>query len=243
MHRTSNSSTPATVPAYQPGYAFFRCIARIIFLLCGRGRAFGLHRLPRTGPFILACNHQSFIDPVLVALPLRRPCHFMARKTLFDHLLLGVFLRFVNSFPVKRGVGDIGAIKEALRRLKGGAVLVAFPEGTRTLDGRIGPIESGIIAIARRAKCPIVPTIIEGACEFWPRHRKCPGPARLWVRYGQVIPAELLARLEVDETAALLTERLRQGQNELRRHIGRPAFDYDGQPFDDRTKVKAVQSA
>lgn len=227
MQRSSNPSKGQAGATFQPGYQFFRLIFRIIFILWGSGRAFGLGRLPRSGPVVLACNHQSYLDPLIVALAPRRICHFMARDTLFGNRFGAAFLRFVNVFPVKRGSADIGAIKEALRRLKSGAVLITFPEGTRTLDGRIRPVQPGIVAIARRAKCPIVPTIIEGAYELWPRDRKIPTLSRVWVMYGEPIPAKLLAELETDQAALLLTQRLRQGQNELRRRIGRAEFDYD----------------
>ncbi|MFQ5491244.1 MAG: lysophospholipid acyltransferase family protein [Phycisphaerae bacterium] len=226
MHPSSDPSKGRSIATFQPGYRFFRLIFRIFFLLCGQGRAFGLRRVPRTGAVVLACNHQSYLDPLIAALALRRICDFMGRDTLFRHWFGGGFLRMVNVFPVKRGTGDVGAIKEALRRLKAGAVLVTFPEGTRSPDGRIRPVQGGIVAIARRAKCPIVPTIIEGAYDIWPRGRKWPGLGKVCVEYLDMIPAELLASLDVDQAADLLTRRLRQGHNDLRRRLGREPFDY-----------------
>jgi 1-acyl-sn-glycerol-3-phosphate acyltransferase len=204
-----------------------RLLAHWIFILYGRGRVWGLANVPRRGPVLLACNHQSYFDPVIVGLPLMRECHFMARETLFRNRFFRALIVWLNAFPVRRATADLKAVKEALRRLKGGAVLAAFPEATRTRDGSIIPLQPGIISIARRAKCPIVPTIIEGAFEIWPRGHKCPGLARVWVEYGQPIGPAELARMEPDEAARCLTDRLRELHNRLRRRIGRPPFDYE----------------
>jgi 1-acyl-sn-glycerol-3-phosphate acyltransferase len=103
---------------------------------------------------------------------------------------------------------------------------VAFPEATRTCDGRIIPLQSGIIALAKRARCPIVPTVIEGAHEIWPRGRAWPGWAPVWVEYGQPIGAEDLSRMDQDQVAHYLTGRLRTMHNALRERIGRQPFDY-----------------
>lgn len=217
-------------PAMRAAYRLARLSAHCLFILYGRGRVFGLGNVPAKGPVLLACNHQSFFDPIIVALPLPREVHFMARDTLFRNRWFRKLISFLNAFPVKRSTAHIGAIKEALRRLKAGAALVTFPEGTRTRDGRIDRLQPGIIAVARRADCPIVPAIIEGAREIWPRDRKLPGLARIWVEYGVPIHPEQLAGLEPDEAAAMLTDRLRVMHNALRRRINRPVFEYDRVP-------------
>lgn len=210
-------------------YWFLRFVAQWIFILYGQGRVFGLQHVPRTGGVILACNHQSFFDPILVGLPLSRECHFMARDSLFRDRYFRFLIEFLNAFPVRRAAADVGAIKESLRRLKQGAAIATFPEGTRTWDGSIIPLQPGIIAIAKRARCPVVPTVIEGPYEIWPRHRRLPGRARVWVEYGRPVPAEQLAKMDPDEAAGYLTDRLRTMHNALRQRIGRLVFDYEGQ--------------
>ena len=210
----------------RPSYRILRFMAQWIFIHYGRGRIFGLRRVPVTGPVLLACNHQSFFDPIIAALALPRECHFMARDTLFRNRYFERLIRHLNAFPVKRGQADIGAIKEALRRLKQGAAVLAFPEATRTRDGRIIPLQSGIVALAKRAKCPIVPTVIEGAYEIWPRDQVLPGRAPLWVQYGHPIGADRLSKMDQDQAARCLTGRLRTLHNALRQRIGRQPFDY-----------------
>ena len=210
----------------RPGYRLLRFLAQWIFILYGRGRVFGLQNVPRTGAVILASNHQSFFDPIIVGLPVLRECHFMARDTLFHNRYFGALIRWLNAFPVKRGTADIGAIKESLRRLKKDAPLVTFPEGTRTLDGRVLPLHPGIVGIARRARCPIVPVVVEGAYEIWPRHQTWPGRAPLWVAFGRPVTQAELAGMGPDQAAQFLTERMRDLHNELRQRVGRQPHDY-----------------
>ncbi|MHC4609232.1 MAG: lysophospholipid acyltransferase family protein [Planctomycetota bacterium] len=207
-------------------YRFMRFLAQWIFILYGQGRVFALRCVPRRGGVILACNHQSFFDPIIAALPLPRECHFMARDSLFRNRHFRALIEHLNAFPVRRGAADVSAVKRALRRLRRGAAVVAFPEGTRTRDGSIKPLRPGIIAIAKRARCPIVPTVVEGAYDVWPRDRKLPGRARIWVEYGQPIAAEKLAGMEPADAARYLTDLLRTMHNALRQRIGRRAFDY-----------------
>jgi 1-acyl-sn-glycerol-3-phosphate acyltransferase len=216
--------------AMRLSYRLMRQVAHGLFVFYGRGRVFGLGNVPATGPILLASNHQSFFDPILAALALPREVHFMARDTLFRNRYFRWLITHLNAFPVKRASADVGAIKEALRRLKAGVALVTFPEGTRTHDGRIRALHPGIFAIARRANCTIVPTIIEGAHEIWPRNQRLPGLARIWVAYGEPVSAEQLAGMELEEAAAVLTERLRTEHNALRRRIGRPVFGYEEAP-------------
>ncbi|HUU84017.1 MAG TPA: lysophospholipid acyltransferase family protein [Phycisphaerae bacterium] len=212
------------------GYRLLRVVAQGFFVLYGRGRVFAVQHVPVTGPVLLACNHQSFFDPMLAALALPRECHFMARDTLFRNRHFTHLIRYLNAFPVKRGRADVGAIKESLRRLKQGALVIAFPEATRTRDGRIIPMQAGIVALARRANCPIVPTVIEGAYESWPRNQVLPACAPVWVEYGRAIEVREVSALGPDEAARYLTARLRSMHNALRRRIGRQPFDYEDSP-------------
>lgn len=147
-----------------------------ISLLCGtvffRLRLFYRGRLPYESGAILASNHQSFLDPVLVGLALEKPIHFMARSTLFKNTLFGMLIRSLNAFPVERGAADLKATKETLRRLKNGNFVVMFPEGTRTRDGSVIMPKPGFAMLASRAGVPIVPVVIKGAYKAWRRQDK-----------------------------------------------------------------------
>lgn len=182
-----------------------RWICRAIFIYVFRGRAFGRDHVPAEGGVLLVANHQSFLDPPLVGLPLNRECHFMARDTLFTNPHFDRLIRALNAFPVRRGASDVGALKEGLRRLKGGAALLVFPEGTRTRDGSVGPFLKGSLVLAQRTGVPIVPVAVHGAYECWPRNRRWPQRLPITIVYGKPVSAEEVARLSADE----LLERLR----------------------------------
>jgi len=192
----------------RPWWLFLQTICQVICLCVFRLRVFGQRHVPVDGPVVLACNHQSFLDPILSAVALRREFAFMAREELFAPPGLGWLIRSLNGFPVRRGTADVRAIREALRRLKHGQGLAAYPEGTRSPDGRIHEMEPGLFVIARRAGVPIVPTLILGAHEAWPRHRRFPRPAPIVVAYDAPIPAKQVRRMSPEQCAALVRERL-----------------------------------
>lgn len=167
------------------GYRICRWLAQAIYTFVWRGRAFHADRVPRTGGVLLVSNHQSFLDPVLATLAIPRECNYMARDTLFHSDKLRPVIEYLNAFAVKRGTGDVGAIKETIRRLKAGKVVLAFPEATRTSDGTIRDMRPGVVLIARKTKTPLVPTLILGAFNSWPRTQKLPKPRPIIVAYGQ----------------------------------------------------------
>lgn len=185
-------------------YRVLRLVCQVVYVLAMQGRVFGGKHVPRTGGVVLICNHQSFFDPMLAGLGLPRECHYMARDTLFRHRLFGRLIVSLNAFPVKRGTGDIGALKESLRRLKNEQLVVAFPEATRTRDGSIGAFHPGVVLMARRAGVPIIPAVIHGAYEIWPRDRRWPSLGRVRVYYGKGLSAREIQEWEPDRIIAHL---------------------------------------
>ena len=189
-------------------------------------RVLGRGHVPRTGPVLLLCNHQSYLDPILCGLGLPRELDYVARESLFRNRLFGRYISSLNAFPIQRGQADIGAIKTILRRLHDGRAVVLFPEATRTVDGRIRPIKSGFALIARRAQVPTVPVVVDGAYEAWPRHCAWPSLARIYVMFGEPITPEQIGQLDRSELVELINGRLRVMQGELRRRYQRPAYSY-----------------
>ena len=122
--------------------------------------------IPREGSLILYSNHISNADPIILVGPVKRMAYFMAKQELFNNKLLAKFFLSVGVFPVKRGSGDISAIKNALAKLKAGAILCMFPEGTRKKEGKPSKIMPGIAMLAIRAKCPVLPAAIMGNFGF-----------------------------------------------------------------------------
>ena len=209
---------------YRVGRGMTFCVAQAF---CGE-RVFGVRHVPHTDPVLLAANHQSFLDPMLLTYALPRECHYMARDTLFRNKYFAGIIRTVNAFPIKRATADLAGVREALRRLRAGALVLTFPEGTRTTDGRVGTFQPGVFTIARRAGVSVVPVAIEGAFQAWPRGSKLPRPARVLVEYGSRLGPDALARLDGKQAAAEINRRVRTLHNALRRRMGRRPFEYAG---------------
>lgn len=190
------------------GWFVARAIVRAIFVYVFRGRIFGVNHVPVRGGVLLVSNHQSFFDPVLLSLGLPRETHHMARDTLFNKRRFATLIRWLNAFPVKRGSADLGAIREAVKRLRDGQLVIVYPEGTRTRDGEVGPMHAGIMLMARRAGVPVVPALVCGAYEVWPRSASLPTLQPVLVAYGPPISAAELSQLSDEQSIALIRERI-----------------------------------
>ena len=212
--------------AHRLWYSGWRMACQVLGSAAFGVRCFGRHNVPASGGALLACNHQSFLDPMLAGLGLRREVHYMARDSLFRNWAFGWLIRSLNAFPVKRGSADLAAIKEALRRLKRGQLVLLFGEGTRTQDGRIGPLQAGIIMLARKAKVPVIPVVIDGAFEAWPRHRKLWRFEQICTKYGQPMSAQQIKDQGDESAARILWHRQLQMQDLLRRRYGRESHNY-----------------
>lgn len=147
-------------------------------------RTVGAGNVPASGGAILASNHQSYLDPVMVGCRLKRPCWFAARRSLFSFRPFGWLISRLGAFPIERGRVDARALRRAEEVLRSGGLLVIFPEGTRSADGRLGRVEPGVAALAARAGVPVVPAFVHGAWRAWPRSRRLPRPRRVAVFYG-----------------------------------------------------------
>ena len=172
-------------------------------------RVYGRENIPGRGGVLIASNHQSFLDPILIGVGLKRQIHYMARRSLFKNVFFRWFIKSVNAFPVKREGVDVGAIREAMALLRRGETVLLFPEGTRTWDGTIGPIERGFGMIARRAGVPLVPAVIDGAFEAWPRTRRIFRFAPISVIFGKPLESKEEALSEaVARSLAQLQQKL-----------------------------------
>lgn len=157
----------------------------------------GQERIPSDGPVILAPNHGSQIDPIVMAAAVPRRCTFMAAAELLTMPVLGPLIRPFRVVPVRRGRFDRGAIEECLARLDRGEALVIFPEGKISTDGRLQPARDGLAFVAARAHVPIIPVGITGTYEVWPLGTRMPRHGRITVRVGEpIVPTEALVRRE-----------------------------------------------
>jgi len=168
--------------------SFLKFIGRPLFRVLFAVEYHGLENVPEQGPVIIAGNHPSYLDPVLVMLPIRRVIRFMAWDALFQVPLLGQVIKALGAFPVdiRRGKGE-AAYLEACRVLKSGQALGIFPEGQRSERGPMGELRTGVARLAIETGAPIVPVTIGGASRAWPKWRLLPKPAKVVVRYHQPI--------------------------------------------------------
>jgi 1-acyl-sn-glycerol-3-phosphate acyltransferase len=143
---------------YLIGRFLFFCVFKLFFHF----RTFGRRNIPTRGGFLLACNHASYLDPIVFGCACPRFLSFMARDTLFKGRYFGWLLMRVRAFPLRRNAADFGAMKEALRRLRQGEGLLLFPEGTRTVGGKLGRGQAGVGFLARKSGVPVVPAFVRG---------------------------------------------------------------------------------
>ena len=139
-------------------YKIISAILRFLLLFVIRIKIRGRENLPKTGGFILACNHISNFDPVILVARLGRPVCFMGKDELFKNPLMGyIFSRGMKVFPVKRGAGDSDAIDYGAALIKSGHILGIFPEGRRYKVGEPGRAKSGVAIIARMTGADVLP--------------------------------------------------------------------------------------
>lgn len=148
-------------------YKFVRALARAVFLLLGL-KSEGIHKLPDKGPVIVAANHVSNWDAIMVAISLPRPVHFIAKAELFENRFLARLVKALHAFPVKRGAADRRALRYALGVLEKGEVLGIFPEGERIRMGQEGSTQTGVAMLALKSGAPVVPVACIGTERFFP---------------------------------------------------------------------------
>lgn len=150
----------------EPVYGFFHALAQLAHQMLFRGDVAGLENLPDTGSYIVAANHASHLDPPIVGQFLPRQVAFFARKTLWKPGFAAWWLDKVGTIPVDRDGGvSLDAIRRVLQALSGGRVVIMFPEGTRSLDGKLQAPRPGIGMLACKAQVPVVPARIFGSFE------------------------------------------------------------------------------
>lgn len=148
-------------------------------------RVVGKEEVPTTGGVILAANHVSYADPVFIGVALvERRLRFMAKEELFRSALFGALLGRLGAFPVRRGRVDHAGIRQCLRLLEQGEVLLVFPEGTRGDGMALRQPEEGIGLLAARAGCAVVPVHVQGTDHVLPRGRRIPRIHPVTVYFG-----------------------------------------------------------
>jgi 1-acyl-sn-glycerol-3-phosphate acyltransferase len=204
-----------TPPAKRPlgnrawqGFLKFSC--RLGAVCVFNVRCQGRDLVPREGGGLMVSNHQSNLDPVLVGLACDRRLNYVARKTLFKFPPFRWLINSLDAIPIDREGTGLEGLKETLKRLKRGEVVLLFPEGTRTPDGEVQRIKPGFCAVARRSGLPLFPVALDGAWHAWPRQKLLPGRAIVHVQFGQAIEPELIQSLDDEQLTAEVERRIRE---------------------------------
>lgn len=168
-------------------YSFWKGLLALFFWLQFRLRVEGREHEPPTGPVLAVCNHVSAADPPIAGVALRRRARYMAKHELFQVPVLGSWLRSIGAFPVRRGEADRRSLRTAMTALARGEVLIMFPEGTRSADGRLMPAEPGAALMALRTGVPVLPMAVIGTQHAMPKGARFPRHVPVVVRIGPVI--------------------------------------------------------
>lgn len=169
-----------------------RTLLRSVLPVWLRYRALGTEHIPAQGGGLILSNHQSFLDPVLIGVPLQRPVSFLARDSLFRVPLLSLIIRNLYAMPINREAVSTAGLKETLRRVEQGYLVGIFPEGTRSDTGTVGRLKPGFISLVRRMQLPIYPVGIAGAHHALGRGSWFIKPAPVRVVFGEPILPEAL---------------------------------------------------
>ncbi|MFO1000629.1 MAG: lysophospholipid acyltransferase family protein [Planctomycetaceae bacterium] len=199
---TSIVEQPAVVSKPPNASWLWRLIRVPFWLFCKswvRLRVVGREHIDSTRGGLFLVNHQSFLDPLFVAVFLGRPVSYLARDSLFRVPVIGWILRNTHVIPISREAARGGSIRVALERLESGFLVGIFPEGTRTSDGKVGDFRPGFLALARRTQQPVYPVGIVGADRIMPRNSNWIRPGRVDVVIGAPFTPDELRQLHVSE--------------------------------------------
>jgi 1-acyl-sn-glycerol-3-phosphate acyltransferase len=177
-------------------------------------RVEGREHVPTAGAVLLAGTHQSHADSLAIGTAVPRPTHFLGDRRLMGWPVVGPWLPRMGMVPLNRGEGDAAAMQVLARLLADAACIVIYPEGSRSRDGRVHRLRSGLARIAAATQVPVVPVAVAGIHDVWPigsRPRLRGG--RVTVRFApQLAPpdpspaARRTFNLELQERLAVLAE-------------------------------------
>lgn len=181
------------IPAWRRGfYAIVRFFAAIPFFIAFNVRYEGTENLPKSGSVILAANHRTWFDPILIAVRVKYISSYLAKAELFK-FPLSIVLRWVHAFKTLRNGTDVSVLATAEDHIRRGYTLTIFPEGTRSKDGTIGRAKSGVAYIASKCGVPVYPIGIsyKGRLHF---------RSKITVRFGAPLSPEELRLNSMSKT-------------------------------------------
>jgi len=165
-------------------------------------KVLGGENIPKKGAFILASNHKSHLDPMVIPISLNRKISFLAKESLFKGKFLGWLLPKLEAYPIKRESSDFRALRGVFKRLRSGMPVLIFPEGTRVVDEKERQIQPGIGLIVQKSKVPVIPIYISGTSKVFPPKSKKLKRHLVTVKFGK--PFEIPSQFTNVEAAQFI---------------------------------------
>lgn len=157
--------------------------------------------------YILGCNHQTFNDAIILKARINRKMKIMSKDSLFKNKFIGGFLKQLGAFPVKRGGNDIQAIKQTLGYLKAGKQLLMFPEGTRIKSEDLGEMKNGLVMIALKTDCYVIPSIFRKVTKPFVFNKLLIGKPFKFSEYEEFKDVKITKEI-LSKATAILTEKM-----------------------------------
>lgn len=164
-------------------YRLLRLIGIPIIYLLFFPKVIGKKNTNIKGKAIIISNHLSMWDPLLISIVFKRQIFYMGKVELFKNVFARLFFKAVKAFPVRRGEGDLAAIRHAFRLLRDEKLFGIFPEGKRIYTGELAKFEPGTSMIALKTGAPIIPVFLKGNYKFFRRMKLIIGEPILLSEY------------------------------------------------------------
>lgn len=171
------------VPFYWAAWVFGQCFLWALF----RPRVVRSAQGLPAGGFVLAANHCSYVDPLLLAYSVRRRVTYMVTTDVYERWFMRPFMWMLGCIPVQESRGNRKALRRAVEALRNGDVVGIFPEGGISRDGRLRSGAPGVASLLLMAEVPVVPVALVGTHVAYPKGRLLPRPIQLEIRHGDAI--------------------------------------------------------
>ncbi len=207
--RERGQARDRAVPQWVVEYLLRPCV-RAVSRALWRIELKGTEHIPTAGGFIIAANHQTYIDPFWITIPVVRPVRYLAWSEAFKNPLLGRPMEWLGAWPLVIERGNPTAYRRSLQWLRGGGAVMIFPEGSRAYaDGAMGKFKTGAVRLALEAGVPVLPVTLRGGNRIWPRGQRWPRTGRrIEIIYHPVHRLEMLPGEDARACARRETEAL-----------------------------------